>query len=81
MAAATVDLTATTIMKTISLFDSMDELCQMSREVQRTRKAAVTKDGRLVLRCPDSTTVSPRGADMTFSCCRQDLQYCRNAER
>ena len=80
MAAATVDLTATTKMKTNSLFDSTDELCQMSREVQRTRTATVTKDLRLVRRCPDSTTVSPRGADMTFSC-RQDLQYCRNAHR
>jgi len=67
MAAATVDLT--------------DELCQMSREVQRTRTATVTRDRRLVRRRRDSTTVSPRGADMTFSCCRQDLRYCSNADR
>jgi len=49
-AAATMDLTATTIMKTNSLFDSMDKLCQMSGEVQRTHTATVTNDGRLVRR-------------------------------
>jgi len=80
-AAATMDLTATTIIKTNSLFDSTDELCQMSREVQRTRTATVTNDGRLVRRLPESTAVSPRGADMAISCCRQDLRYCRNADR
>ena len=80
MAAATMDRTATTIMKTNSLFESTDELCQMSREVQRTRTATVTKDGRLVPRRPDSTTVSPRGADMTFSCCRSESQWPRTIQ-
>jgi len=80
-AAATMDLTAATIMKTNSLFDSTDELCQMSREVLLTHTATVTNDGRPVRRRPYSTTVSPWGADMAISCSLQDLRYCSNADQ
>ena len=57
MAAA--DSTTTTIMTMNSLFDSMDNSAQMSREVQRTRIATRTEDGQLARRCSDSMTVSP----------------------
>ena len=79
--AAAADLTMTAIMKMNSLFDSTDNSVQMSREGQRTRIATGTTDRRLARRCPDSTTVSPRGADMTFSCCRHDLQSRSIADR
>jgi len=43
VAAATVDLTATTGIETNSLFDSTDELCEMSRKVQRTRVGKISR--------------------------------------